>query len=258
MSTVIYPAPIYGPVHSRRMGISLGINLMPRDGKVCTFDCVYCECGFNKDRIAHAKRPTRKEVQRALELRLEEMHVEGQVPDVLTFAGNGEPTTHPEFLSIIEDTIALRDRYCPKAKVSVLSNASLAARPNIHKALMLVDNNILKLDTVNPDYIQLVDRPVFPYDVNKVIDSLKAFNGHVIVQTMFMKGMADGKSVDNTGDDYVLPWLAAVKEIKPQQVMIYTIDRETPDHDLRKATHEELDRIVALVKKEGIPATASY
>ena len=160
MSTIIYPAPIYGPVHSRRMGISLGINLMPRDGKVCTFDCVYCECGFNKDRVAHSKRPTRQEVQRALELRLEQMHMEGEVPDVLTFAGNGEPTTHPDFLGIIEDTIALRNRFCPKAKVSVLSNASFAARPNIRKALMLVDNNILKLDTINLEYIQLVDRPL--------------------------------------------------------------------------------------------------
>ena len=258
MPTVIFPAPIYGPVHSRRMGISLGINLMPHDGKVCTFDCVYCECGFNKDRIAHSKRPTRQEVQRALELRLEQMHMEGEVPDVLTFAGNGEPTTHPDFLGIIEDTIALRNRFCPKAKVSVLSNASFAARPNIRKALMLVDNNILKLDTINLEYIQLVDRPLYPYDVEKVVEALKAFNGHVIVQTMFMKGTVDGKNVDNTGDEYVLPWLEAVKEIKPQQVMIYTIDRETPNHDLQKATHEELDRIVAMIEKEGFPATASY
>ena len=228
------------------MGISLGINLMPRDGKVCTFDCVYCECGFNKDRVAHSKRPTRQEVQRALELRLEQMHMEG------------EPTTHPDFLGIIEDTIALRNRFCPKAKVSVLSNASFAARPNIRKALMLVDNNILKLDTINLEYIQLVDRPLYPYDVEKVVEALKAFNGHVIVQTMFMKGTVDGKNVDNTGDEYVLPWLEAVKEIKPQQVMIYTIDRETPNHDLQKATHEELDRIVAMIEKKGIPATASY
>ena len=240
------------------MGISLGINLMPRDGKVCTFDCVYCECGFNKDRVAHSKRPTRQEVQRALELRLEQMHMEGQVPDVITFAGNGEPTTHPDFLGIIEDTIALRNRFCPKAKVSVLSNASFAARPNIRKALMLVDNNILKLDTINLEYIQLVDRPLYPYNVEKVVEALKAFNGHVIVQTMFMKGTVDGKNVDNTGDEYVLPWLEAVKEIKPQQVMIYTIDRETPAKGLRKASPEVLDAIGEQVKALGLECSVSY
>ena len=142
MSTVIYPSPIFGPVHSRRLGISLGINLMPADGKVCTFDCIYCECGFNADHRPKAKRPTREEVAEALERKLAEMVSDGQLPDVLTFAGNGEPTAHPDFGGIIDDTIRLRDKYCPKAKVSVLSNATRAMLPEVHKALERVDNNI--------------------------------------------------------------------------------------------------------------------
>ena len=254
MSTVIYPSPIFGPVHSRRLGISLGINLLPGDGKVCSFDCIYCECGFNADHRAHQKMPTREEVAAALEQKLQTMCAEGQLPDVLTFAGNGEPTANPQFAEIIDDTIRLRDRYCPKAKVSVLSNSTFIHRPSVHDALMRVDNNILKLDTVDAAYIQKVDRPVGSYDVQQIIEGLKSFHGHVIIQTMFMKG--DG--TDNTGDEYVDPWLEAVREIAPQQVMIYTIDRETPDRLLQKATHEELDSIRDKVIAAGIPCQASY
>ena len=163
MSTVIYPSPIFGPVHSRRLGVSLGINLMPADGKVCTFDCIYCECGFNADRRPTQKRPTRMEVSTALEAKLQLMKDEGVLPDVLTFAGNGEPTAHPDFLSIIKDTMTLRNRYCPEAKVSVLSNATLIMRPQVFEALMLVDNNILKLDTVCPEYIHAVNGRVAVY-----------------------------------------------------------------------------------------------
>lgn len=259
MSTVIYPSPIFGPIHSRRLGISLGINLMPNDGKVCTFDCIYCECGFNKDFIPHHKRPSREEVAAALEAKLKEMHETNVHPDVLTFAGNGEPTAHPDFGGIIDDTIRLRNRYCPDAKVSVLSNATMIFRPQVHEALMRIDNNILKLDTVDAAYINKVDRPTQPtYDVRRIVEGLKSFQGHVIIQTMFMKGSINGEDVDNTGDEYVKPWLQAVRDIQPQAVMIYTIDRETPDHDLQKATHEELDGICERVKAAGIPCTASY
>lgn len=258
MSTIIYPSPIFGPVHSRRLGVSLGINLMPADGKVCTFDCIYCECGFNADHRPTLKRPTREEVSTALEARLRSMKDEGVLPDVLTFAGNGEPTAHPDFLNIIKDTITLRNRYCPTAKVSVLSNATLIMRPQVFEALMLVDNNILKLDTVNTEYISIVNRPTGHYDVRELIEKMKEFRGHCIVQTMFMHGTSNGQDVGNLTDKYIDPWLKAVKEISPQQVMIYTIDRETPDHDLTKATHEELDSIVARIEAMGIKASASY
>lgn len=259
MSTVLYPSPIYGPVHSRRLGLSLGINLLPPDGKSCTFDCIYCECGYNRDRKPTLRRPSREEVAQALERQLKLMHAQGEHPDVLTFAGNGEPTSHPQFAEIIDDTIRLRDSFCPEAKISVLSNSTFIHKKNVHDALMRVDNNILKLDTVNPDYIRTVDRPVNPhYNVQDIIAQLKAFNGHVIIQTMFMKGRMNDQDVDNTSDLYVEPWLQALKEIAPQQVMIYTIDRETPDQELQKATHEELDAIKARVEQLNIKCTASY
>lgn len=256
---IIFPSPIFGPVHSRRLGVSLGINLLPEDGKVCSFDCIYCECGFNKDHRPSGKLPTRTEVCTALEGKLKAMQAQGTAPDVFTFAGNGEPTAHPHFPEIIDDTLALRDAYFPKAKVSVLSNSTFLSRPGVSEALNKVDNNILKLDTVDDNYIRLVDRPNNgQYAVADIIEKLKAFKGNCIVQTMFMKGTYQGQDVDNTTDKYVLPWIKAVKEIAPRQVMIYTIDRETPDHDLLKATHEELDHIVALLQAEGLSASASY
>ena len=259
MSTVIYPSPIFGPVHSRRLGISLGINLMPADGKVCTFDCIYCECGFNADHRPRLKRPTREEVAAALERKLNEMQADGQLPDVLTFAGNGEPTAHPQFAGIIDDTIRLRNRYCPEAKVSVLSNATMAMRPDVHAALERVDNNILKLDTVSKEYIDKVNRPTYPtYDVQEIIETIRSFNGNAIVQTMFMRGTMDGKSVDNTGEEYVGPWLEAIKHIRPKQVMIYTIDRETPDHELLKASPDVLNAIRDRVMAAGIQCSAAY
>lgn len=256
--TVIYASPIFGPVHSRRLGISLGINLMPADGKVCNFDCVYCECGFNADHRSRSPRPTRVEVADALERTLRQMQAEGTKPDVLTFAGNGEPTAHPDFAAVIDDTIRLRDAYFPEAKVSVLSNATLSMRPEVRAALMRVDNNILKLDTVSAEYIRRVNRPAGHYEVDEVVRSLAAFGGHVIVQTLFMQGMSEGRSVDNTTDDYVMPWIEALREIRPQSVMVYTIDRETPDHDLRKATPVRLDHIAALVRAEGIEVEVAY
>ncbi len=262
MSTVIYPSPIYGPVHSRRLGLSLGINLMPADGKVCTFDCIYCECGYNKDRRPTQSRPTRAEVAAALEKQLRLMHQQGQHPDVLTFAGNGEPTGHPDFPGIIDDTVRLRDALCPEAKISVLSNSTFIYKEAVRQALLKVDNNILKLDTVDSGYVSRVDRPQQPfYRIADIISQMKLFEGHVIIQTIFMKGFTEGatpQSVDNTGEDFVGPWLEAVKEIAPREVMIYTIDRETPDKNLRKATPAELNAIRDRVIAVGIPCTASY
>ena len=178
MMTIIYPSPIFGPVHSRRLGVSLGINLLPEDGKVCSFDCVYCECGFNADHRARKPLPTREEVRTALEAKLLDMQQNGPKPDVLTFAGNGEPTSHPHFPEIIEDTLALRDKYFPAAKVSVLSNSTFISRPAVFDALNKVDNNILKLDTVDEEYIRTVDRPNTHYSVTEIIERLKTFEGN--------------------------------------------------------------------------------
>lgn len=255
MSTIIYPSPIFGPVNSRRLGVSLGINLMPSDGKVCTFDCLYCECGFNADFRPTLKRPTREEVREGLEKVLRQRSEANLPLDDITFAGNGEPTGHPDFKDIVEDTIQLRNQYFPKAGLSVLSNSTFIHKEEVREALMLVDNNILKLDTVDPAYIQKLDRPQQPtYDVREIIKNLKRFDGHVIIQTMFLGG--DG--MDNTSEHYVAPWLEAVKDIKPEKVMVYTIDRETPDKKLEKAPRETLDAIKARVEALGIPCTASY
>lgn len=258
MSTILFPSPVFGPVHSRRLGVSLGVNLLPADGKHCSFDCIYCECGYNKGNRPKSKLPTRSEVAVALEKKLQEMQSEGVLPDVITFAGNGEPTAHPAFEEIIEDTISLRDRYCPAAKVSVLSNASFIGRPSVHRALMKVDNNILKLDTVDEEYIRLVDRPCKGFDLHAIIEGLKSFHGHVIIQTMFMKGIHEGQDVDNTSDRYVLPWIEVLKEIKPSSVMIYTIERETPDQNLQKASPEALHRISHLLEQAGFSVSVSY
>ncbi len=255
MSTIIYPSPIFGPVHSRRLGLSLGINLMPGDGKICTFDCIYCECGFNKDGFTRSKHPSRELVAEKLEKTLIEMHEQGEHPDVLTFAGNGEPTSHPHFPEIIEDTIRLRDKWCPGAKISVLSNATHIGHEKTRAALMRVDNNIQKLDTVDDEFIRAVDRPVQPsYTAARVVENMKLFNGHVIIQTMFLKS----DHLDNTQEKYVGPWLDAVLSVKPEKVMIYTIDRETPDQSLRKATPEELDAIRDRVIAAGVPCSAAY
>lgn len=258
MSTIIYPSPVFGPVHSRRLGVSLGINLLPADGKFCTFDCVYCECGFNKDHKPHAVLPTPEEVHEVLEARLKEMQQSGPRPDVLTFAGNGEPTLHPQFPEIMEDVVRLRNHYFPNAKISVLSNATQILKPKVFEALLTVDNNIQKLDTVDLDYIRRVDRPTGHYDLQAIIDQLKAFRGHVIIQTMFMSGSSEGVSVDNTTPQFVEPWLKVLREIAPKQVMIYTIDRETPDHDLRKADKAVLDRIGQQVRDAGLEVSISY
>ena len=258
MATIIFPSPIFGPIKSRRLGISLGINLLPDDGKVCTFDCLYCECGFNATHRTKKQLPTRKEVAEALEAKLQCMGENNEYPDVLTFAGNGEPTIHPFFADIIDDTIALRNKYCPNAKISVLSNATQITKDKVFDALKKVDNNILKLDTIDNDYISFLDRPTGKYNLNEIIERMKAFDGKTIIQTMFLKGEIDGFDTNNTTDKYVLPWIEAVKYIAPREVMIYTIDRETPQEGLLKATHEELDRIVALLEKEGIKASASY
>lgn len=259
MSTLLYSSPIYGPVKSRRLGISLGVNLMPDDGKCCTFDCVYCECGFNATHVPTHRRPSRDEVKTSLEAWLKRRS-EQQLPlDDISFAGNGEPTSHPEFARIVDDTLRLRDKYFPRATVSVMSNATFTGHEDIRSALLRLDNNIQKLDTVSPEYIRRVDRPTNPsYDVEKIVDNLSRFNGEVIIQTMFMKGTAGGVDVDNTGEEYVAPWLEALGRIAPKRVMIYTIDRDTPDRHLEKAAPLALDAIRNRVLAMGIPCSVAY
>ena len=258
MPTFLNDSPVFGPVRSRRLGLSLGVNMMPAAGKICTFDCLYCENGLNAERRCAQRHNTAETVLASLERSLLEMRETGELPDVITFAGNGEPTAAPEFPEAIAGAVRLRDEIAPSCRIAVLSNGTRADDPAVHDALMLVDDNILKLDTADQSYIQLLDRPVGPYDVEHQIETFASFNGHVIIQTIFLTGKYQGKLIDNTGEEYVALWLAALERIRPQEATIYTVARETPVAGLAKAAPEVLDTIAARVRALGIPCQVSY
>ena len=245
----------YGPIHSRRLGTSLGMEIMPLEHKLCTFDCVYCECGWN-ERVDHPRLPAREEVRQALETKLNQI-VNGTCPngtglDVITFSGNGEPTLHPDFLGIIQDTCALRDRYCPSAKVSVLSNSTQLGRQDVVQALRLCDNRILKLDAGTDEMMRRIDRPVNSgLTVEKIIEWLSVFNGDFTLQTCFLSGSHDGEVIDNTTQEELEAWYRAVAQLRPKQVMIYVIDRKTPEEHLEKISREEMERIAMPLINKG-------
>lgn len=248
---------IFGPVRSRRLGVSLGVNLLPVDAKICSFDCIYCECGFNTT-MQESPLPTREQVYAALKAKLREMVAANESPDVITFAGNGEPTLHTQFKDIIDDTIALRDRYCPEAKVSVLSNSTRIHKPAVFRALQQVDNNILKFDSAIESTVQRLDRPVSKqFTVNRQIEDLKRFNGNLIIQTLFLRGKLKDGVIDNTTEEEVSLWLEALKIIRPKQVMIYSIDRETPTKGLEKVPLETLQQIAERTRKIGFEVMVS-
>lgn len=253
MSTILFSDIVFGPIHSRRMGASLGINLLPFDGKLCNFDCIYCECGFNENFRTHTKLPTRQNTKDALEDKLIQLKEDGTKLDVITFAGNGEPTMHPEFAGVIDDTIELRNKYSPEAKISVLTNGISAGKQSVFEALQKVENPVLKLDSAFDETVKLIDRPNSPtYTVAKQVELYKRFDGNFILQTMFLRGSFKGQVVDNTTEKEVSAWLALVKELNPREVMIYTIDRETPAKELVKAPLEVLNKIADEIKKLGI------
>lgn len=258
MSTILFDKIVFGPVHSRRLGVSLGMNLLPSDGKLCSFNCIYCECGLNEERRTRSKLPEREEVKQALVRKLTEMQAEGVAPDVITFAGNGEPTMHPEFEGIIDDTIATRNRFFPAARIAVLSNSTLLHKEAVFRALNKIEDNILKLDSVLDSRIRQLNVPNVPsFTFEKLQEQLCRFNGNLIIQTMFLKGEINGESVDNTTEVEIAGWVEAVKRIRPKQVMIYTIDRETPVKALRKVTKDELEAIADRVRKEGFEVSVS-
>lgn len=252
MSTILFHEIVFGPIKSRRLGSSLGMNLLPYDGKLCSFDCIYCECGFNADHRTKTKLPNRENVRLALEDKLKTLKAENTHLDVITFAGNGEPTIHPEFAEIIEDTIALRDEYFPDVKISVLSNGMHVAKSQVFEALKKVDNNILKLDSALDKTAKLMDRPISSYSIEKQIELYSTFEGNFILQTMFLRGEANGEKLDNTTENEVSAWVDVVKRLRPREVMIYTIDRETPTKTLEKVPVEDLRKIAKRVEDLGI------
>lgn len=255
MQTVLFHSTIFGPIHSRRLGVSLGVNLTPDDGKICTFDCLYCEAGFNAQGPGTTGFPSRERVARLLESRLKNMKEADEPLDVITFSGNGEPTLHPAFKGVIADTLRLRDKYYPAAKVSVLSNSTRLDKPDVVEALKTVDNNILKLDSAITSTMRAIDRPNAPsFTSEKVIDEIAQFGNQCIVQTMFLRGEYDGVKIDNTIPAEVDSLIAAYKKIMPKEVMIYSIDRKTPAENLQKVSKEELEKIGEKIMTEtGIP-----
>jgi wyosine [tRNA(Phe)-imidazoG37] synthetase (radical SAM superfamily) len=258
MATFLFDKIIFGPVKSRRLGVSLGINLLPTDIKVCSFDCVYCECGRNPKKYeTKVTLPTRDKVGEKLEATLIKMVAEKQLPDVITFAGNGEPTLHPDFAGIIDDTIKLCKKYTPKARVAVLSNATMLHKKAVFNALLKIEDNIQKLDSAFEQTIKLMDCPNESFDLEKVVNQLAAFNGKVIIQTMFVRGTIDGTEIDNTTQKEIMAWIKLLQKIKPAQVMIYTIARDTPIDTLEKISLDQLNSIAKQVRDSGFDVQVS-
>lgn len=258
MATFLFDKIVFGPVKSRRLGVSLGINLLPNDSKICNFNCIYCECGWtpegkNLKNVFHQ----RDLVREKLEKKLQQMKNANETVDAITFAGNGEPTMHPAFAEIINDTIEARNKYFPCAQIVVLSNATLIHKPKIKSALLNVDQNILKLDSVFKETVQLINQPQGYFDLQKTIAQLMEFNGGLIIQTLFVKGTYKGKIVDNTTEKEIVAWLDVLQEIKPQMTMIYTIARDTPTETLQKVSLDKLNEIAARVEKIGVKTQVS-
>lgn len=244
MQTVLFHETIFGPIHSRRLGTSLGVNLSPRDGKVCSFDCLYCEAGFNAQGPGTTGLPSRNEVRSGLRHKLAQMKANGEQLNVITFSGNGEPTLHPEFEGIVDDTIALRNEFFPDVKISVLTNSTRLESPQVAAALRRVDNNILKLDSAIETTMRKIDRPTSRnFTVRAVIEQLKQFRGTGIIQTMMLRG----EGIDNTTDEEINALISAYKDIRPREIMIYSIDRKTPDQTLKKVEADELAAIAARI-----------
>ena len=255
--TALFHDIIFGPVHSRRLGLSLGVNLLPLSSKLCSFDCIYCECGWNAEHPGGRRFNSREDVRTQLEATLRRMGADSTPPDVITFAGNGEPTMHPDFEAVIGDTIALRGALCPAAKVSVLSNATQIHRDDVRRALLRVDNNILKLDSAFDATVRRMNNPAGDYSVARTVELMKRFEGRMILQTMFLAGEIEGEPIDNTAEREVEAWLRLVEEIRPSKVMVYSLDRDTPCRTLERVPREELQAIAARVEALGIPCSVA-
>lgn len=252
MAGFLFSDVIFGPVNSRRLGVSLGINLLPKDYKFCTFNCIYCECGWTRPgNEGKTRLPSTEEIRGKLETKLQEISEQGIIPDAITFAGNGEPTLHPQFPEIVDIVIALRDGYFPDTKITVLSNASQVHKEPIFKALRKIDHRIMKLDAGTEETFRTINQPGGNLSLNDIVEYLKRFNGNLIIQTLFLDGELEGRKVGNTGAENVSSWISHLKEINPEYVMIYPIDRETPAGNIRKLSFNELNAIAEKVEQAG-------
>ncbi len=253
MSTILFDKLVFGLVYSRKLGISLGINLLPTDSKYCNFDCIYCECGWSKNGQGQKRKlPNRNDLKEALSSKLQELRGTVNEPDAITFAGNGEPTIHPDFVGIIDDTIEIRDQYSPHTVISVLSNASMLHKKSVRVALKKIEKNILKLDTGIESTFNILNRSAGNLSLDQIVNNLELFKGKLIIQTLFVRGYYDDHFIDNTTQEEVNAWLPLVKKVNPEYVMIYPIDRGTPVKELEKVSERELSEIAKRVEKEGI------
>ena len=250
MAGFLFDQIIFGPVRSRRFGNSLGVNLLPVDHKICTFDCIYCECGWTEEAMSKTL-PSFQEISNHLEEQLIKMKSAGEAPDNITYAGNGEPTLHPDFSRIVDETIRLRDIYFPKAEITVLSNSSMLHRQEVLDALLRIDNNVMKLDAGSEEMFQMINQPKTKIDLATIVEKLKLFNGRLTIQTLFLRGAYKGKRIDNTSESEINLWLEHLREIKPARLMIYPIARETPVENIEKISIEELKKIAQKTKNAG-------
>ncbi len=258
MATFIRSEYIFGPIISRRLGRSLGVNITPINGKICNFDCIYCECGWNADARNNNKFPTSAEIKTALKDTLQNMKENHQEFDVITFSGNGEPTLNPEFNQIIDDTIELRDKFFPNVKISVLSNATKLNNDNVFEALLKIENPILKIDSANIETLIKINKPTNKnFSIENVVRGMQRFNGNFIMQTIFLRGKLNGENIDNTTDEELLGLIDIIKQTRPRQIMIYPIDRETPAQDLIKLDKKEMQRLAKIISQEQFDVLAS-
>jgi len=253
MATFLWSDIVFGPIHSRRVGTSLGINLLPVNGKLCSFDCIYCECGAlssgapKKDR----KMPSFEQVSDAMSRRFKELYDEGVKVDSISFTGNGEPTLNKDFPEIVDKTVELRDKYFPTAVISVFSNSTTLEKRGVFDALMKIDNRIMKVDCSDIQLLQLVNRPAPGYSLERVLKNLERFNGNFILQTMFFKGVVEGQEFDLTAPELVAGWSDIVRRLRPAKIMAYSLDRDTPVAGLMKIPRERLQEVTAPLRAEG-------
>lgn len=231
---------VFGPIYSRRLGSSLGINILPKRGKLCNFDCIYCECGWNKDGEKDRLLPSAADLKVYLERKLQECARNSIKIDSITFSGDGEPTLNNDFPEMVDLTLALRNKYYPDAKVSVLSNATMLGRKSVFEALLKVDNPILKIDAPTDEAIDIINKPVGLYKIEDVVKNLEKFKGNFVLQTMFLKN----KNFDSSSSKILNPWMDIVRRLHPREIMIYTVDRETPEKGIEKFTEEEMKELV--------------
>jgi wyosine [tRNA(Phe)-imidazoG37] synthetase (radical SAM superfamily) len=258
MATFLFDKIIFGPVKSRRLGISLGINLLPSESKWCSFNCIYCECGWTSGGPYNREGyPPRLVIREELEKKLILMRDNNGLPDTITFAGNGEPTLHPDFGGIISDTLALRNRFAPGASVAVLSNGTMLDNPDVFKALEMVDQSILKIDSAREETMRLLNQPGEGFSVKRLVENISRFKGKFVLQTLFVRGTYKGVELDNTSPEELEQWLGLVKLLNPRQVMVYTIARDTPAAGLKKIPEEKLQEIARIVKNMGIEVQVS-